>query len=76
MEVEAETERPDPCLGLEDEDLSSLSLPPPLSITEEILQFINQSRVREGMAELKHDIVWVGYIVFHNSHIVKQLPWI
>uniref|UniRef100_A0A8C7UFI0 Pleckstrin homology domain containing, family G (with RhoGef domain) member 2 n=1 Tax=Oncorhynchus mykiss TaxID=8022 RepID=A0A8C7UFI0_ONCMY len=56
MEVEAETERPDPCLGLEDEDLSSLSLPPTLSITEEIMQFINQSRVREGMAELKHDI--------------------
>nr|XP_046150666.1 pleckstrin homology domain-containing family G member 3-like isoform X4 [Oncorhynchus gorbuscha]XP_046150668.1 pleckstrin homology domain-containing family G member 3-like isoform X4 [Oncorhynchus gorbuscha]XP_046150669.1 pleckstrin homology domain-containing family G member 3-like isoform X4 [Oncorhynchus gorbuscha] len=58
MEVEAEAERPDPCLGLEDEDLSPLSLPPTLSITEEIMQFINQSRVREGMAELKHDIVW------------------
>ncbi|KAM9442168.1 uncharacterized protein ACWYII_014332 isoform 1-T1 [Salvelinus alpinus] len=58
MEVEAEAERPDPCLGLDDEDLSPLSLPPTLSITEEIMQFINQSRVREGMAELKHDIVW------------------
>ncbi|KAM9442169.1 uncharacterized protein ACWYII_014332 isoform 2-T2 [Salvelinus alpinus] len=56
MEVEAEAERPDPCLGLDDEDLSPLSLPPTLSITEEIMQFINQSRVREGMAELKHDI--------------------
>ncbi|XP_014017638.2 uncharacterized protein isoform X2 [Salmo salar] len=56
MEVEAETEWPDSCLGLEDEDLSPLTLPPNLSITEEIMQFINQSRVREGMAELKHDI--------------------
>ncbi|XP_064856287.1 uncharacterized protein LOC135559661 isoform X2 [Oncorhynchus nerka] len=56
MEVEAEAERPDPCLGLEEEDLPPLSAPPTLSITEEIMQFINQSRVREGMAELKPDI--------------------
>ncbi|XP_041730970.1 uncharacterized protein LOC121562872 isoform X2 [Coregonus clupeaformis] len=55
IEVEAEAERPDTCLGLEEEDLSPLSLPPTLSITEEIMQFINQSRMREGMAELKHD---------------------
>uniref|UniRef100_A0A4W5QIK7 Uncharacterized protein n=1 Tax=Hucho hucho TaxID=62062 RepID=A0A4W5QIK7_9TELE len=58
MEVEAEAERPEPCPGLEDDDLPPLSLPPTLSITEEIMQFINQSRVREGMAELKPDIVW------------------
>lgn len=76
MEVEAEAERPDPCPGLEEEDLPPLSPPPTLSITEEIMQFINQSRVREGMAELKPDIVWVGYTFFHNSHTIKQLPWI
>ncbi|XP_036817023.1 uncharacterized protein LOC110503626 isoform X1 [Oncorhynchus mykiss] len=58
MEVEDEAECPDPCLGLEEEDLPPLSAPPTLSITEEIMQFINQSRVREGMAELKADIVW------------------
>ncbi|CDQ62863.1 unnamed protein product [Oncorhynchus mykiss] len=58
MEVEDEAECPDPCLGLEEEDLPPLSAPPTLSITEEIMQFINQSRVREGMAELKPDIVW------------------
>ncbi|XP_026853467.2 LOW QUALITY PROTEIN: uncharacterized protein plekhg2 [Electrophorus electricus] len=40
----------------EDEDMVPLSPPPTLSITEEIMQFINQSRVREGMAELSTEL--------------------
>ncbi|XP_010892139.2 uncharacterized protein plekhg2 isoform X1 [Esox lucius] len=57
IEVGAEAKRPDLCMGLEDDDdLSHLSPPPTLSITEEIMQFINESRVREGLAELRHDV--------------------
>ena len=33
----------------EEEELTPLSPPPTLSITEEILEFINQSRAREGL---------------------------
>ncbi|KAM4627696.1 uncharacterized protein ACJ7VT_002650 [Polymixia lowei] len=36
----------------EEEELAPLSPPPTLSITEEILEFINQSRVREGLASI------------------------
>ena len=43
----------------EGEELCPLSPPPTLSITEEIMQFINQSRVREGLAELPTDTVCV-----------------
>ncbi|XP_076002268.1 uncharacterized protein LOC142995181 isoform X2 [Genypterus blacodes] len=35
-----------------EEELHSLSPPPTLSITEEILEFINQSRAREGLASI------------------------
>ncbi|KAL0972822.1 hypothetical protein UPYG_G00195170 [Umbra pygmaea] len=57
IEVEAVGKRPDPCVGLEDDDdLSPLSPPPTLSITEEIMQFINESRAREGMTELNRDL--------------------
>lgn len=47
-------------LGLgqdEDEDMSPLPSPPTLSITEEIMQFINESRTREGMPELSSNVV-------------------
>lgn len=47
-------------LGLgqdEDEDMSPLPTPPTLSITEEIMQFINESRAREGMPELSSSVV-------------------
>ncbi|XP_034557524.1 pleckstrin homology domain-containing family G member 3, partial [Notolabrus celidotus] len=39
----------------EEEELTSLSPPPTLSITEEILEFINQSRAREGLAAIRSD---------------------
>uniref|UniRef100_A0A3B4C0H4 Pleckstrin homology domain containing, family G (with RhoGef domain) member 2 n=1 Tax=Pygocentrus nattereri TaxID=42514 RepID=A0A3B4C0H4_PYGNA len=38
------------------EDLAPLPSPPTMSITEEIMQFINQNCVREGMAELSADV--------------------
>ncbi|KAK3531663.1 hypothetical protein QTP70_025893 [Hemibagrus guttatus] len=40
----------------EDEDMSPLPSPPTLSITEEIMQFINESRAREGMPELSSNV--------------------
>lgn len=36
----------------EEEELATLRPPPTLSITEEILEFINQSRVREGLTAM------------------------
>uniref|UniRef100_W5KP50 Pleckstrin homology domain containing, family G (with RhoGef domain) member 2 n=1 Tax=Astyanax mexicanus TaxID=7994 RepID=W5KP50_ASTMX len=38
------------------EDIVPLPSPPTMSITEEIMQFINQNCVREGMAELSSDM--------------------
>ncbi|XP_051965648.1 uncharacterized protein LOC127631536 [Xyrauchen texanus] len=48
-----------------------IPLPPPpsLSITEEIMQFINQSRVREGMAELTSEV----YLTTPESLEVQSL---
>lgn len=43
----------------EDEDMSPLLTPPTLSITEEIMQFINESRAREGMPELSSNMVGI-----------------
>lgn len=40
---------------MEEEELSPLSPPPTLSITEEILEFINQSRAREGLTTIHTD---------------------
>ncbi|KAI1893327.1 hypothetical protein AGOR_G00122580 [Albula goreensis] len=48
--IEVEAGRDDLGLG-PDEDIT----PPTLSITEEILQFINQSRAREGLPDLQPD---------------------
>ncbi|KAM7398799.1 hypothetical protein PAMP_018109 [Pampus punctatissimus] len=39
----------------EEEELTSLGPPPTLSITEEILEFINQSRAREGLTSIHTD---------------------
>ncbi|XP_076591878.1 uncharacterized protein plekhg2 isoform X2 [Chaetodon auriga] len=62
IEVEAERPEPGPTSQLrpnqeeeEEEDLAPLSPPPTLSITEEILEFINQSRAREGLAAIHTD---------------------
>lgn len=38
----------------DEEELVHLSPPPTLSITEEILEFINQSRAREGLAAIPY----------------------
>ncbi|XP_062274493.1 mucin-5AC-like [Scomber scombrus] len=40
----------------EEEELTSFGCPPTLSITEEILEFINQSRAREGLTSIHTDI--------------------
>ncbi|KAK5602718.1 hypothetical protein CRENBAI_002498 [Crenichthys baileyi] len=59
--IEVETERAEPRMDLqlgsnqqgeEEEDLTTLRAPPIVSITEEILEFINQSRVREGLTTM------------------------
>lgn len=55
--IEVESGRDDLALCQDDDDLSPLPPPPTLSITEEIMQFINQSRAREGMAELSSEMV-------------------
>ncbi|XP_055369832.1 mucin-2 [Betta splendens] len=57
--IEVETER-EPRLTKpkeEEEELTPLSPPPTLSITEEILEFINQSRAKEGLASIHTDPV-------------------
>lgn len=41
----------------DEEELVHLSPPPTLSITEEILEFINQSRAREGLAAIPYAMV-------------------
>ncbi|KAM7412502.1 hypothetical protein PAMA_020062 [Pampus argenteus] len=62
--IEVEAERTEPGLTSqlqpnqeeeEEEELSSLGPPPTLSITEEILEFINQSRAREGLTSIHTD---------------------
>lgn len=44
-------------LNDKEEELPPLSPPPTLSITEEILEFINQSRAREGLASINTEPV-------------------
>ncbi|XP_069017073.1 mucin-2 [Embiotoca jacksoni] len=62
--IEVEGERDEPSLTPqlltnreeeEEEELTPLSPPPTLSITEEILEFINQSRAREGLTAILSD---------------------
>ncbi|XP_068587373.1 uncharacterized protein plekhg2 [Cebidichthys violaceus] len=60
IEVEAERTEPQLRPNREDEEedeeeLTSLSAPPTLSITEEILEFINQSRARDGLTAIHTD---------------------
>ncbi|XP_008301696.1 mucin-19-like [Stegastes partitus] len=60
IEVETERDEPTPQLRTnreeeEEEELTPLSPPPTLSITEEILEFINQSRAREGLSAIHSD---------------------
>nr|XP_055053717.1 uncharacterized protein plekhg2 [Misgurnus anguillicaudatus] len=54
--IEVEFARDDLTLCQDEDDLTPLPPPPTLSITEEIMQFINQSRLREGMAQLTSDM--------------------
>lgn len=69
--IEVESGRDDLALCQDDDDLNPLPPPPTLSITEEIMQFINQSRVREGMAELSSEIVrLLVFFLFFNYLIL------
>ncbi|XP_065136053.1 uncharacterized protein [Paramisgurnus dabryanus] len=54
--IEVEFARDDLTLCQDEDDLTPLPPPPTLSITEEIMQFINESRLREGMAQLTSDM--------------------
>ncbi|XP_067307315.1 uncharacterized protein [Pseudorasbora parva] len=54
--IEVESGRDDLALCQDDDDMTQLPPPPTLSITEEIMQFINQSRARQGMAELTSEV--------------------
>ncbi|CAM4552568.1 unnamed protein product [Leuciscus chuanchicus] len=54
--IEVESGRDDLVLCQDEDDMTPLSPPPTLSITEEIMQFINQSRARQGMAELTSEV--------------------
>ncbi|XP_039526769.1 mucin-4 isoform X2 [Pimephales promelas] len=54
--IEVESGHDDLVLCQDEDDMTPLSPPPTLSITEEIMQFINQSRARQGMAELTSEV--------------------
>ncbi len=58
----------------EEEELSPLSPPPTLSITEEILEFINQSRVREGLTAINTDTT-VKYALLYSMLILCSIFW-
>nr|XP_694345.6 pleckstrin homology domain-containing family G member 2 [Danio rerio] len=53
--IEVESGRDDLALCQDEDDMTPLPPPPTLSITEEIMEFINQSRARQGMTELTSD---------------------
>lgn len=53
--IEVESGRDDLALCQDEDDMTPLPPPPTLSITEEIIEFINQSRARQGMTELTSD---------------------
>uniref|UniRef100_A0A673H5T9 Pleckstrin homology domain containing, family G (with RhoGef domain) member 2 n=1 Tax=Sinocyclocheilus rhinocerous TaxID=307959 RepID=A0A673H5T9_9TELE len=54
--IEVESGRDDLALCQDEDDMTPLAPPPTLSITEEIMQFINESRARQGMAELTSEV--------------------
>ncbi|XP_050985538.1 uncharacterized protein plekhg2 [Labeo rohita] len=55
--IEVESGRDDLALCQDEDDMTPLPPPPTLSITEEIMQFINESRARQGMAELMTEVM-------------------
>ncbi|XP_059389192.1 uncharacterized protein LOC132122795 [Carassius carassius] len=55
--IEVESGRDDLALCQDEDDMTPLPLPPTLSITEEIMQFINESRARQGMAEFTSEVL-------------------
>ncbi|KAK2881152.1 hypothetical protein Q8A67_018420 [Cirrhinus molitorella] len=55
--IEVESGRDDLALCQDEDDMTPLPPPPTLSITEEIMQFINESRARQGMAELTSEVM-------------------
>ncbi|XP_026138243.1 uncharacterized protein LOC113115141 isoform X2 [Carassius auratus] len=55
--IEVESGRDDLALCHDEVDMTPLPPPPTLSITEEIMQFINESRARQGMAELTSEVL-------------------
>ncbi|XP_028818475.1 uncharacterized protein plekhg2 isoform X2 [Denticeps clupeoides] len=57
--IEVEPVRDDLGQCQDEDDIVPLTPPPTLSITEEIMQFINQSRVREGLTELQANVTSV-----------------
>uniref|UniRef100_A0A8C2FKM0 Pleckstrin homology domain containing, family G (with RhoGef domain) member 2 n=1 Tax=Cyprinus carpio TaxID=7962 RepID=A0A8C2FKM0_CYPCA len=57
--IEVESGRDDLALCQDEDDMTPLPPPPTLSITEEIMQFINESRARQGMAELTSEVVHI-----------------
>lgn len=48
----------------EQEELPPLSAPPTLSITEEILDFINQSRTKEGFIDEVTRLYYYSYFIY------------
>jgi len=70
--IEVESGRDDLVLCQDEDDMTSLSPPPTLSITEEIMQFINQSRARQGMAELTSEVVHIAQKHFDTSNNIQR----
>uniref|UniRef100_A0A671LBE2 Serine/arginine repetitive matrix protein 2-like n=1 Tax=Sinocyclocheilus anshuiensis TaxID=1608454 RepID=A0A671LBE2_9TELE len=66
--IEVESGRDDLALCQDEDDMTPLPPPPTLSITEEIMQFINESRARQGMAELTSEVVHIAQKHFDTSN--------
>ncbi len=65
--IEVESGRDDLALCQDEDDMTPLPPPPTLSITEEIMQFINESRARQGMAELTSEVVHIAHFDTSNN---------
>uniref|UniRef100_A0A671S6Q9 Uncharacterized LOC107662784 n=1 Tax=Sinocyclocheilus anshuiensis TaxID=1608454 RepID=A0A671S6Q9_9TELE len=70
--IEVESGRDDLTLCQDEDDMTPLAPPPTLSITEEIMQFINESRARQGMAELTSEVHEKSSSLLHTSKEVNQ----
>uniref|UniRef100_A0A9J7X7X0 Pleckstrin homology domain containing, family G (with RhoGef domain) member 2 n=1 Tax=Cyprinus carpio carpio TaxID=630221 RepID=A0A9J7X7X0_CYPCA len=55
--IEVESGHDDLALCQDEDDMTPLPPPPTLSITEEIMQFINESRARQAMADLTSEVL-------------------